>query len=546
MDREIIMVNISELKPHPENKKIYGADEDVQSLQKSILEDGLRNIIKINENNVIISGHRRWQAFKNLVAEGHNEFNEIPCQVLHFDSEEDELECLVLENDTSSQRHKTIEQETRELMVYKEIEAIRAKKRMSLGGKGGIDKGNEGTPNSADVVKGETREVIFQKYGDRYNLNSSRDVDKRIKSVEKADSLRKSGETEKSALIISVLNKNKASQAYDLSNAIDKLTNETIQKIVEGKTSVGKAIKDAKENNSVSAPASNTKSVSPEEQAEAIETIFLSEMHSLKNNADVLISQLNEISRLAKESTVFPYKPQEFLSTIKSLIVDIKHSLNDIDKIKKMDSIPLIKVIEPIINLDFWKKLFYFTANGDKSHSINDDVIFTILRTLALISDNTDYWMDEEMYDINTVYFNCIYNNNHEMINYAKSYMIHENKEIINYLIDLYMQFNDMFKYMNDLTLEDLKFFDECSLPHIINLLSYFNGLERDDISFVNLLTEFIKSTAKKDYEDCIEYDSPEYDLRYSVFNINARTEFLEDYVDNYIDNIDKEKEDDE
>ena len=130
MNREIIMVNISELKSHPENEKIYGADEDVQSLQKSILEDGLRNFIKINESNVIISGHRRWQAFKNLVAEGHKEFNEIPCQVLHFENEEDELECLVIENDTSSQRHKTIEQETRELMVYKEIEAIRAKKRI--------------------------------------------------------------------------------------------------------------------------------------------------------------------------------------------------------------------------------------------------------------------------------------------------------------------------------------------------------------------------------------------------------------------------------
>lgn len=541
MDREIIMVNISELKPHPENKKIYGADEDVQSLQKSILEDGLRNIIKINENNVIISGHRRWQAFKNLVAEGHNEFNEIPCQVLHFNSEEDELECLVLENDTSSQRHKTIEQETRELMVYKEIEAIRAKKRMSLGGKGGIDKGNEGTPNSADVVKGETREVIFQKYGDRYNLNSSRDVDKRIKSVEKADSLRKSGETEKSKLIISVLNKNKASQAYDLSNAIDNLTNETIQKIVEGKTSVGKAIKDAKENNSVSNPASNSKSVSPEEQAEAIKDLFYSEINSSKIRADVLISNLNEISRMCSENCLFPYYPEELKNAIELTISNLNSNVKYINQLNEMGNIPLIKEFEPIINLEFWKKLKYYNKEGNKVYSLTDDIIFTILQSLALITDETGYWLSE---DGDGYFWGYYYNINHQMLDFAKSFNL-QDKEIISNLVNLYEQFD---KIVNSFNSKELDFFNKCNLPHIINVLSYFVSLERDDIEFTDILSDFLKSPSKKDYENCAEYDSAEYtnDLTYAEPNVEARIDFLKEYVDDYIDSIDEENDDDE
>lgn len=540
MNREIIMVNISELKSHPENEKIYGADEDVQSLQKSILEDGLRNFIKINESNVIISGHRRWQAFKNLVAEGHKEFNEIPCQVLHFENEEDELECLVIENDTSSQRHKTIEQETRELMVYKEIEAIRAKKRMSLGGKGGIGKENEGTPNSADVVKGETREVLFQKYGDRYNLNSSRDVDKRIKSVEKADSLRKSGETEKSALIISVLNKNKASQAYDLSNAIDKLTNDTIQKIIEGKISVGKAIKDAKENNSVSNPALNTKSISPEEQAEAIEAVFLSEMHSSRINADVLITHLNEISRICSDKSLFPYYPKELKSAVKSTISTLNRNLKYIYNVNELANIPLIKEIMPICKLDFWKKLSCFTVKNSECYSITDDVIFTILRSLALIT-NASCWMEEDL-DGN---YNYIYNNNEAMLNFAKAFKVQEDGAITENLVTLYKQFNNIIEEINDLSSRDWKFFDECNLPHIISMLDYFNSLEREDILFKDILIQFFKSGDKKEYQNRIEYESEEYDMTYAEPNIEARIDFLKDCVDDYIDSIDVENEED-
>lgn len=539
MNREIIMVNISELKPHPENEKIYGTDDDVQSLQKSILENGLRNHIKINENNIIISGHRRWQAFKNLVAEGHKEFNEIPCQVLHFENEEDELECLVIENDTSSQRHKTIEQETRELMVYKEIEAIRAKKRMSLGGKGGIDKGNEGTPNSADVVKGETREILFQKYGDKYNLKSSHDVDRRIKSVEKADKLRKNGESEKSELIISLLNTVKISQAYDLSNAIDEMTNETIRLITDGKTTVRKAIQEFKGNKFERKPVSNAKYVSQKEQTEAIKDLFYSEINSSKIRADVLISHLNEINRMCSESSLFPYYPEELINTIKSTISTLSRNMKYINQINEMGNIPLIKEFDPIIKLEFWKKIKYFNKKGNKVYTLTDDIVFTILQSLALITDETGYWLFE---DDDGNYWGYDYNINHQMLNFAKSFYL-QDKEIISNLVNLYKQFD---KVINSLNSKEMDFFNKCNLPHIINVLNYFNSLERDDVEFTNLLTDFLKSPSKKDYENCAEYDSAEYtnDLTYAEPNVEARIDFLKEYVDDYIDNIDEEMDD--
>lgn len=529
MDREIIMVNISELKSHPENEKIYGADEDVQSLQKSILEDGLRNFIKINESNVIISGHRRWQAFKNLVAEGHKEFNEIPCQVLHFENEEDELECLVIENDTSSQRHKTIEQETRELMVYKEIEAIRAKKRMSLGGKGGIDKENEGMPNSAHLDKGKTRDVIYQKYGEKYNIKSPHDVDRRIKSIEKIDILRKNGNSEDADLIINILNNGRVSQAYDLANYIDKMSRDEMLSIRNGDITIGKAIKRIK--------GEKSSSVSPKKKLKQLNY----EINQTTVCADNLISHLNEIIRISNESSIFPYLPKELQSEINSTINNLDSSLKYINNINEMRKLPLIKEIMPISKLDFWKKLSCFTVKSSECYTIIDDVIFTILRSLALIT-NASCWMGEDL-DGN---YNYIYNKNEAMLNFAKAFEVQKDGAIVENLVTLYKQFSILIEEMNDLSSMDWKFFDECNLPHIINMLEYFNSLERDDISFKDILIQFFKSGEKKRYWDCTEFESEEYDMTYAEPNVEARIDFLKEYIDDYIDSIDEEKDDDE
>lgn len=528
MEEKIVKINISELKPHPENEKIYGTDEDVKSLQQSILENGLRNHIKINENNVIVSGHRRWQAFKNLVAEGYKQFENIPCQVLHFNNLEDELECLVSENDTSTQRHKTIEQETRELIVYKEIESIRAKKRMSLGGKGGINKNEEGTPKSADVISGETREIIYQKHGDKYNVKSAHEVDRRIKAVEKIDALKKEGHSDNAELILNILNKGKVSQAYDLANNIEQLSENMIQSIKNGETSVNKAIQSIK--------SKKTSSSTPKNKVKQFNT----EIHQSKICADSLKSHLNELISTTSEFPIFLYYPEELISVIKATAKQLQNNLKYIESLKEMNNLELIHMIEPIIKLDFWENFSCFVTENSSCYTLKDEVIFTILRSLALITD-TYCWMDEN----EDGYYYWEYNINKFLLNFAKKFDVQENEDIIKNLIDLYEQFNKMITEIDDLTSRELKFFNECNIPHLINMFYYFTSLERPDISFKDILIDFLKSNEKKEYEND-EIDSDVYDVIYTDVNVEARTDILQNYVDDYIDRIDDESDNNE
>ena len=83
--RVIVEIETSTLKAHPRNAGIYG-QEDVSDLMALIDERGhIVNSLVVNQNNVIISGHRRWMAAKEL------KYPTVPCEVIVFDSEDDEL-----------------------------------------------------------------------------------------------------------------------------------------------------------------------------------------------------------------------------------------------------------------------------------------------------------------------------------------------------------------------------------------------------------------------------------------------------------------------
>ena len=56
---------IEELKPHHINKSIYGSVIDVD-LMESIKSKGLLTPLIITGDNVIISGHSRWAACKEI------------------------------------------------------------------------------------------------------------------------------------------------------------------------------------------------------------------------------------------------------------------------------------------------------------------------------------------------------------------------------------------------------------------------------------------------------------------------------------------------
>lgn len=66
MAHEFIELEPDELKPHPVNDAIYGEIDVDQSLIDSIQRKGQLEPIIINQNNIIISGQRRWLAIKQI------------------------------------------------------------------------------------------------------------------------------------------------------------------------------------------------------------------------------------------------------------------------------------------------------------------------------------------------------------------------------------------------------------------------------------------------------------------------------------------------
>lgn len=91
---------ISELKPHPINEKIYGENEDIKSLIDSIRKSGIVETLTIDENNIIISGHRRWRACQQLVSEGLTQFETVNCMVCRYENEPEKIQALLVANDT--------------------------------------------------------------------------------------------------------------------------------------------------------------------------------------------------------------------------------------------------------------------------------------------------------------------------------------------------------------------------------------------------------------------------------------------------------------
>ena len=67
MSDYIIQMKVSELKPHPINSTIYNDNPDSQKeLIHSINLNGLLEPLVINRSNMVISGHRRLKALKEI------------------------------------------------------------------------------------------------------------------------------------------------------------------------------------------------------------------------------------------------------------------------------------------------------------------------------------------------------------------------------------------------------------------------------------------------------------------------------------------------
>lgn len=90
---EIINVKVDELKEYENNPR--NNDEAVRAVENSIKEFGFKVPIVIDENNVIVAGHTRIKACRNLGIE------EVPCIVANDLTEEQIKAFRLVDNKTS-------------------------------------------------------------------------------------------------------------------------------------------------------------------------------------------------------------------------------------------------------------------------------------------------------------------------------------------------------------------------------------------------------------------------------------------------------------
>lgn len=93
MNRQIEVVSMDEITPYENNPRIN--DNAIDKVVESISEFGFTNPILLDENNVIIAGHTRYEASKVLG------LDEVPCIYLTDLSEEQIKAYRLVDNKTS-------------------------------------------------------------------------------------------------------------------------------------------------------------------------------------------------------------------------------------------------------------------------------------------------------------------------------------------------------------------------------------------------------------------------------------------------------------
>ena len=84
---KMIYHDIYELVPDAENERKNITPESIKELKASILTLGVMdNFVVRKGTKILIAGHRRLAALKELVEEGHGEFRSMPCKEIDYDA----------------------------------------------------------------------------------------------------------------------------------------------------------------------------------------------------------------------------------------------------------------------------------------------------------------------------------------------------------------------------------------------------------------------------------------------------------------------------
>jgi len=231
-----MQLELTLLKENPLNEKIYRVKEDdLSELKNSIENFGLQNPIVINQDNTIISGHRRFNAVKQL------NWTYVETITKKFNTKDEEILFLINEN---KYRIKELTQITREAEVLFEIEGRKAKQRQIEGAK------NKVTPILEEPVmpsqpysrfhRGETVKNVGEQVGiKKSSLYKLKDI------IKKSDSLK---DREVSDFLEGIANKESVDAAHKLSKETPEFIKQVKDKIDSGIKyhSVISAIKEAK------------------------------------------------------------------------------------------------------------------------------------------------------------------------------------------------------------------------------------------------------------------------------------------------------------
>lgn len=122
----VVMLPAADIEPNPENR-IYEIG-DVEPLKESLAKEGVRNPLEVlpaqNGKYMLIAGHRRWTACRELTSDGVAGFDLVPCVIRSYQSHDDEVLSLITSNITN--RELT---QGEKLRQYEALKKIVAKKK---------------------------------------------------------------------------------------------------------------------------------------------------------------------------------------------------------------------------------------------------------------------------------------------------------------------------------------------------------------------------------------------------------------------------------
>lgn len=100
---QVVMLPAADIVPNPDNA-IYTIG-DVSMLKADIAERGLRSPLEVlpaqGSKYMLLAGHRRWTACRELTAEGDKRFELLPCVIHASEGADDDLIALITSNATA-------------------------------------------------------------------------------------------------------------------------------------------------------------------------------------------------------------------------------------------------------------------------------------------------------------------------------------------------------------------------------------------------------------------------------------------------------------